>query len=273
MPADKSIADLISNTKKITQRLTLESTNNIVSSTLANPQSQRSSARFRSLQGVGAGAWLDSMPLSTKFALKPVKFHLATRLRLGCEIPLGSVISTCNCGKDVDGDGYHFLTCKTGGGPIWSHETLSSIWSNCLQQLNMTHQREPINRYINTDDRPNIIAFDAQSACNVQLDISVAQPWAKYIISQTALENGAAAAKQEAVKSEKYAGELDMWGRSSNCIALVLNILEDGDMTLFSSLIDCPFSQQVKMEGRTAETSRRTGVAVCLQHCKDAMLM
>ena len=45
---------------------------------------------------------------STKFALKPGECRLATRLRLGCEMPLGSVISTCDCGKDVDGDGYHF---------------------------------------------------------------------------------------------------------------------------------------------------------------------
>ena len=67
------------------------------------------------------------LALSTKFALKPGEFRLATRLRLGCEMPLGSVISTCECGKDVDGDGYHFLTCKTGGGPIWTHETLSSV--------------------------------------------------------------------------------------------------------------------------------------------------
>ena len=75
---------------------------------MSNPQSQRSSARFRSLQGVGADAWLDSIPLSTKIALKPGEFCLATRLRLGCEMLLGSVISTCDCGKDVDGDGYHF---------------------------------------------------------------------------------------------------------------------------------------------------------------------
>ena len=134
-------------------------------------------------------------------------------------MPLGSVISTCDCGKDVDGDGYRFLTCKTGGQPIWTHETLSRLWSNCLQQLNMTHQQEPRNRYINTDDRPDIIAFDAQSGCDVELNISVAHPWAKHIISQEALKDGAAAAKREAVKSQKY--ELDMWGRSYNCIALV----------------------------------------------------
>ena len=49
----------------------------------------------------------------------------------------------------------------------------------------------------------------------------MAQPWAKHIVSQEAFEDGAAAAKREAVTSQKIAGELDTWGRSSNCIALV----------------------------------------------------
>ena len=97
-------------------------------------------------------------------------------------MPLGSVISTCDCGKDVDGDGYHFLTCKTGGELIWTYEALSSVWSNYLQQLKMRHQREPRNLYINTDDKPDIIIFDAQYGCDVELDISVAHPWAKHII-------------------------------------------------------------------------------------------
>ena len=109
LPADKSTADLISNTKKLQQRLTLESTDNIVSSILANPQPQRSPARFRSLQGVGAGALLDSVPLSTKFALKPGEFRLATCLRLGCEMPLASVISTFDCGKHYRAYGAIFV--------------------------------------------------------------------------------------------------------------------------------------------------------------------
>ena len=116
----------------------------------------------------------------TKVCIKAWRVSSSNTLRLGCEMPLRSVISICDCGKDVDGDGYHFLTCKTGGGPIWTHETLLSVWSNCLQQLNMTHQRGPRNRYINTDDRPDIIAFDAQSGCDVELDISVTHPCAKH---------------------------------------------------------------------------------------------
>ena len=45
-------------------------------------------------------------------------------------MPLGSVVSTCECGMGIDEDGYHLLTCKTGGGggAVWTHETLASVW-------------------------------------------------------------------------------------------------------------------------------------------------
>ena len=87
-----------------------------------------------------------------------------------------------------------------------------------LQQLNRTHQQEPRNQYINTNDRPDIIAFDAQSGCDIELDISVAHPWAKHIISQAALEDGAAAAKREAVNHRNM---LVSW----TCGATLLTVL------------------------------------------------
>ena len=111
-----------------------------MSSILSNPLSQRSAAPFRSLQGLGAGAWLDSIPSSAKIALKPSDFLLAMSMRLGLEMPLGSVVPICKCGKDIDKDSYHLLTCKTDGGPIWTHETLTSVGSDCLQHLKMSHQ-------------------------------------------------------------------------------------------------------------------------------------
>ena len=177
LPGNKSHIELINNPKKLQQKLKSEQTEQIVSSILSNPLSRRSAAWFRSLQGLGAGAWLDSIPSSAKLALKPSDFRLATRMKLGLEMPLGSVVPVCECDKDIDEDGYHLLTCKTGGGPIWTHETLSSVWSDCLQHLKMSHQREQRNLYVNSDDRPDIVVFDAQQGCDIELDISVAHPW------------------------------------------------------------------------------------------------
>ena len=221
LPRNKSLVDLINNPKKLQQKLKSEQTEQIVSSILSNPLSQRSAAQFRSLQGLGAGAWLDSIPYSAKLALKPSDFCLAMRMRLGLEMPLSSVVPICKFGKDIDKDGYHLLTCKTDGGPIWIHETLTSVWSNCLQHLKMSHQRELRNLYVNTDDRPDIIVFDAQQDCDIELDISVAHPWALHVISRAAQEDGTAAATREVKKSEKYARERDVWGLPSNCIPLV----------------------------------------------------
>ena len=70
----------------------------------------------QTVQGKGAGAWLESIPVSTKFALKAGDFCLATRMRLGCDMPLCTASSICDCGKAIDKVGYHLLTCKTVGG-------------------------------------------------------------------------------------------------------------------------------------------------------------
>ena len=90
-------------------------------------QSLRRRARFRSLQRKGA-AWIDSIPFLSQVALKLGDFCLVACLSLGCDILMSSVIEGCRreCKKINDTDGYDLLTCKTGGGPIWSHESLAS---------------------------------------------------------------------------------------------------------------------------------------------------
>ena len=61
----------------------------------SHPQSLWDGARF------SAGAWLDAIPVSSKFALKPGNFCLATRMRLGCAMPLHSVTKSCCIYFDV----------------------------------------------------------------------------------------------------------------------------------------------------------------------------
>ena len=123
MPEKKCLDDLLRNTNKLQHKLSLERTDQIVSNMKSHPQSLWDGARFRSLQGIGAGAWLDAIPVSSKFALKPGNFCLATRMRLGCAMPLHSVTKSCECGKDIDGHGYHLITCKTGEAPVPGMDT------------------------------------------------------------------------------------------------------------------------------------------------------
>ena len=56
-------------------------------------------------------------------------------------MPIRHATSTCECGKgiDGDGDGYHLMTCKTGGGPVWTHGTLANtgviVFSNLTSPI------------------------------------------------------------------------------------------------------------------------------------------
>ena len=65
---------------------------------------------------------------SSRVALSPHDFRLATMMRLGCDIP--ALSNCCDCGKEMDIQGYHLITCKTGGGQVHTHNSIVSAWSN-----------------------------------------------------------------------------------------------------------------------------------------------
>ena len=129
---DRQTEDLLSNTKGLQKKLSQNHFNTITSELLGNTNSFRQSARLRLLQGKAAGSWLEAVPMSPKFTLKPATFRLATRLRLDRSMPMSSAIERCECSKINDREGYHLPTCKTGGGPIWSHESVANVWCDSL---------------------------------------------------------------------------------------------------------------------------------------------
>ena len=124
---------------------------------LENAPTARDAARLRSTTGKGAGAWLNAIPTSEVFALNSCDFCLASFLRLGLLIAFSSWTTTCNYGALIDDSGYHLLTCKTGGRPVWSHELISSVWSDRFRGLHIHHRREPRSRYTTTDNRQDIV--------------------------------------------------------------------------------------------------------------------
>ena len=125
----------------------------------------------QSIQGKGAGAWLNAIPSSSKLALVSLDFRLAACLRLGLAMPFNGCIPQCDCSSYLDGLGYHLMSCKWGGGPVWTHECLSNVWSDCLRSLQMHHRRGPCHRYITSDNRPDITVFDFGSGSNTDLDV------------------------------------------------------------------------------------------------------
>ena len=108
-------------------------------------------------------------------------------------------------GKVIDGNGCHLMTCKTGGGPVWTPEGLANTWSGCLQQ--------------HSPDTVTATAMISQILWLLTL-LLVAHPWNKDILSQAADGDGIASAKREVSKNKKYSS-VDAWGDPSNCDPLV----------------------------------------------------
>ena len=110
----QSLDNFILYPKKLQHRLSTKIASDRATDIIIQAQSDRVAARLRSLQGQGAGAWLDVIPTSAKHALKTNEFSLASYLRLGVALPFTNWIKQCDCGHDLDEYRYHLLTCKYG---------------------------------------------------------------------------------------------------------------------------------------------------------------
>ena len=113
-------------------------------------------------------------------------------------------------------EGFHLLTCKSGGGPILSHNSIVSVWCDYLQEVNTTYRRERRDLYDGTNSHPDIIAFDSKNGRDLEVDISVAHPWNADILLRAAEEDGEGARMREMVKLQKYGKEVDIFGNGSN---------------------------------------------------------
>ena len=172
LPTDEFLPDLVMNHIKLQHRLRENHHKSKVQEFMDHLSTSRDRFRFRSLQGQGAGAWLSAVPSISALALSSKEFNLATLIRLGCKIPQST--GRCDCGRDFDQEGYHLVTCKTGGGPIRTHNAIVHVWSDCLTELNFHHSKEPTHQYLNNDNRPDIASINPQTGHDTELDISLA---------------------------------------------------------------------------------------------------
>ena len=218
MDVVEKMTEMSKSPAKLQYRLVTKIHESAVTTAIDHACSKLSAARLHSLQGRGAGAWIDAIPSCGKLSMKPSEYRLATYIRLGMSMPFRSLIATCECGRSLDSEGFHLLTCKHGGGPVRMHNAVVAGWSDCFRDLDLHHKLEPRDRYVNTEDRPDITVFDTQSGSTVELDISMAHPHScDYIITRAAKQEGAAAEYREKKKT-KYDKERLANGRSSSCM-------------------------------------------------------
>ena len=205
------------------------------------------------------------------FALNSCKFCLASFLRLGLPIAFSSWTTTCNCGAFIDDSGYHLLTCKTGGGPVWSHESISSVWSDCFHGLHIHHHREPRSRYTTTDNRPDIVFFDLDTGNNVDLDISLAHPWSSDIFPSSAGVSATAERRADR-KKEKYSKQQLPGGIIATVTPLVMQHFGAWGSMGGNSCANCQRSHRTKWDDQTLQSLSTSGPNAFLFSSRSVML-
>ena len=75
----------------------------------------------------------------------------------------------------------------------------------------MCTTEEPRHRYSNSNDRPDIVAFDPNKGCNVDLDIALAHPWSSDIFPRSSETDGAAAERREDRKKANMQRKSTRW--------------------------------------------------------------
>ena len=203
-----------------------DANNQITANALIDSSSQKDAARLLSLQGKGTGAWLSAVPSSKKFVLSPNSSILAASMRLGIPVSFPEWVNKCDCGRNLDlkrsdADGFHLLTCKNDGNPVWTHDSMMSVWSECLSSVHLPHKCEPRYRYTHSNNQPDILVYDSETGSNIELDVALAHPWASDILPCAATTGGSAAMRREQIKENKYAQEQLPGGYCPTVVPLV----------------------------------------------------
>ena len=104
------------------------------------PSKPDSSKVFNAHEGNFGSQWLNVVPCKNLgLKLDDQQLRISVRLRLGANI---YVAHTCHCGKRVERDGIHGLSCTKSAGRFSLHATLNSLTKQTLGSLNLPSMLE-----------------------------------------------------------------------------------------------------------------------------------
>ena len=108
---------------------------------------------YNAHQGKFGSQWLNVVPC-TNLGLKldDQQLRISNGLRLGANI---CVAHTCHCGKRVERDGLHGLSCTKSAGRFSRHATLNSLIKQTLGSLDLPSMLEPRGLYRTDGKHPD----------------------------------------------------------------------------------------------------------------------
>ncbi|XP_065832959.1 uncharacterized protein [Oscarella lobularis] len=215
-----TFADALGQPVKLQQKLRKNQRNSLYRKYLES-LSQKDRARLLSCGGSSSGCWLHALPRSHNLTLKSAEFSFASLLRLGAGMPALDGLKHCvpQCGKAIDPEGFHALTCKWGGGGMHRHDGYLHRFYMMLTSLNFRCGKEVLEQF-HDKKRLDIVVYDFAEGKKLLLDITITHPHSKNFISPASLISGHAASEKEKSKKRKFLKEATVAGHLFRPIAL-----------------------------------------------------
>ena len=159
---------------------------------------------FNAQQAKVGSQWLNVVPCKkVDLKLDDQHFRISVGLRLGANI---CVAHTCHCGKTVDRDGLHCLSCTKNAGHFSRHATLNSLIKQKLGSLDLPSVLEPRGLHRTDGKRPDEVTIISwEMGKQLVWDVTVLDALAPSRLNQGSFHNpGTSATEIDARKIEKY---------------------------------------------------------------------
>ena len=171
---------------------------------LVSAISKSDKARLKAVASPHSSDWLNAVPVpSLGLKLDDKSIRVACGLRLGCPL---CHIHNCTCGKRVDPNGYHGLSCRMSYGRHSRHDHVNRLIKEALGSAEITSRLEPTGTSKLDKKRPDGISYYPYKngrclawdyTCPDTLAIS-------HVKKSTSKEAGKAASLAEDNKLKKY---------------------------------------------------------------------
>ncbi|CAI5988783.1 unnamed protein product [Closterium sp. NIES-65] len=167
-------------------------------------------ARFTSLQGPGAGAWVSAVPAHSDLTFTAAEWGIAAAIRLGLPIQQLQVAGRCVCGTAyVDSaDPHHALRCKHKHGPSRVHDEVKFAVAKISKASGGVVTME--DSVVLQGKRVDVAVRRPMAGEAHALEISVADPLSlsPSLLGQCGRQIGVAAREWERRKTSDYASLL-----------------------------------------------------------------
>ncbi|XP_031348412.1 uncharacterized protein LOC116174613 [Photinus pyralis] len=155
------------------------------------------------IQGALSGAWLQCIPSANiGTMLDSQDFETCMALRLGCK---RFQKHQCNCGKVVEENGHHGLSCLSSKGRLSRHTELNHIIQRALASIKICSILEPVGLSRDDGKRPDGVSLAPwRRGQRLIWDVTCVDTVTASYIHQTSITAGSASEIQAKKKHEKY---------------------------------------------------------------------